>query len=709
MGILCNLVKSLPLHKSIGNNDLDQTSFSLQLVQYRTLRMTTKNLIDYLKCSQLRYILIPEFLNSILVGLYQIVYCPLKKPSIPCNNEFMMTEDMFQQFLHDREIFKGLLVYLTESIYKPIYVRETMVLMHAKAPPWFKLAISRNLTDILLSDKGIESIALAMFDDTTNDSTRTWNALDSISNIVLSSKSTPDFHEKVCPQLFGLLNAPGRTANIYEQIFITCIKKFYWKDKTLCEKLFLDYLKARLLNIVRKKNIVEDQETITDHLQQSVRLLHSCFGAFNVNISPLPIKILRPLMVVIFRLYMSISEPSFLTLNNELKVLLKKYFQHEDETEAFAAMDAILFNINPNNIPDVQEVLIICECDKLITKKLDRPVAYAVDECCEKLHNIFKSSSDLECRLFRYLLNCLVKWDEYFMNNSDEQLLSCEDDYVIPKSMKTNLAVFNLIANLTDSVEVQQYVNEAPESIIRYIHTVFKRALNSNLHQSTAYESDAFQTLFTIAMILHALIEGCAKERLTNYDILLAPLENMHRNCSNAELKDLLQRTILILKKGAPSSRNHGNITEVDKAVEDVCDPLLPIRGHGLLTLTKLVERKNESAMARKQYIFNIFRQNLKHEDSYIYLSAVGGLAAMGDVLTDNVLEVLAEEYVDFSRKDTSDGHEIRMKLGEVLMRVTKVLGKLNGHDLCIVILFSIIIYYLLHTKHVYFRYNLKQ
>lgn len=49
----------------------------------------------------------------------------------------------------------------------------------------------------------------------------------------------------------------------------------------------------------------------------------------------------------------------------------------------------------------------------------------------------------------------------------------------------------------------------------------------------------------------------------------------------------------------------------------------------------------------------------------------------MGDVFPDTVIHVLCEEYSDFSKKDSEDGNELRMKLGEALVRVTKILGEM--------------------------------
>lgn len=48
----------------------------------------------------------------------------------------------------------------------------------------------------------------------------------------------------------------------------------------------------------------------------------------------------------------------------------------------------------------------------------------------------------------------------------------------------------------------------------------------------------------------------------------------------------------------------------------------------------------------------------------------------MGDQFPKIVLNCLTEEYLDFSKKEAGDEIELRMKVGEVLVRVTKRLGK---------------------------------
>lgn len=50
----------------------------------------------------------------------------------------------------------------------------------------------------------------------------------------------------------------------------------------------------------------------------------------------------------------------------------------------------------------------------------------------------------------------------------------------------------------------------------------------------------------------------------------------------------------------------------------------------------------------------------------------------MADVFPNTIITILTEEYSEFSKKGFEDEeHEIRLKLGEVLVRVTKTLGTL--------------------------------
>ena len=117
-----------------------------------------------------------------------------------------------------------------------------------------------------------------------------------------------------------------------------------------------------------------------------------------------------------------------------------------------------------------------------------------------------------------------------------------------------------------------------------------------------------------------------------------------------------------------------------EKAVEELYDPLIPVRGHGLITLRRLIVKRDKTTLNNSEMVLKVFRENLSHSDSYIYLSSIQGLASLGEVFPDRVLEVLLEEYTTADK--TQQGQkvkrspELQMKMGEVLVKTTRSLGK---------------------------------
>ena len=150
------------------------------------------------------------------------------------------------------------------------------------------------------------------------------------------------------------------------------------------------------------------------------------------------------------------------------------------------------------------------------------------------------------------------------------------------------------------------------------------------------------------------------------------------------------------------------------QAVQEVSDPLLPVKGHGLVSLTKLIESKDEETLSNTASLLPLFTEYLKHEDSYLYLAAINGLVSLAS-LSDtrgSVIATLCQNYAqlpcppsreralqvvmetgqlreDNRQADTdthvaSSGHsvEVRMKLGEALVRVARRCGDLLPHYL---------------------------
>uniref|UniRef100_A0A674K4N8 Transport and golgi organization 6 homolog n=1 Tax=Terrapene triunguis TaxID=2587831 RepID=A0A674K4N8_9SAUR len=108
-------------------------------------------------------------------------------------------------------------------------------------------------------------------------------------------------------------------------------------------------------------------------------------------------------------------------------------------------------------------------------------------------------------------------------------------------------------------------------------------------------------------------------------------------------------------------------------------DPEIPVRAAALRGLSRLIEQRDPDGLQAQEKLLKVFLENMEHEDSFVYLSAIQGVALLSDVYPEQILPCLLAQY-----GCTSPGTrgpqtaETRMKVGEVLMRVTRALGDMS-------------------------------
>ncbi|KAL0481746.1 hypothetical protein AKO1_012363, partial [Acrasis kona] len=115
----------------------------------------------------------------------------------------------------------------------------------------------------------------------------------------------------------------------------------------------------------------------------------------------------------------------------------------------------------------------------------------------------------------------------------------------------------------------------------------------------------------------------------------------------------------------------------IDNVLSDLKDPLLPIRAHGIMCLRNLVLKDGHHPIMKQQIesMLNIFVAHLKDDDSYVYLGAVQGLCALGDLYPDRIIPTLTRTYcedgVGGGRLDATNA----CKVGEALVNVARRCG----------------------------------
>ncbi|KAL2300076.1 hypothetical protein Nmel_012035, partial [Mimus melanotis] len=105
-------------------------------------------------------------------------------------------------------------------------------------------------------------------------------------------------------------------------------------------------------------------------------------------------------------------------------------------------------------------------------------------------------------------------------------------------------------------------------------------------------------------------------------------------------------------------------------------DPQPPSRAAALRHLASLVTQRDPEALRLQEKLLQVFLENVQHEDAFVYLSAIQGIALLSSEYPERILPVLLAQY-ERPAQGTEDAMAAvtRMKLGEVLMRVTRALG----------------------------------
>lgn len=135
------------------------------------------------------------------------------------------------------------------------------------------------------------------------------------------------------------------------------------------------------------------------------------------------------------------------------------------------------------------------------------------------------------------------------------------------------------------------------------------------------------------------------------------------------------------------------------RALKLLQDPILPVRAHGLLLLRQLVSPRSAGNSDKKPYvdvalapsIISIFMQAIQDDDSYMFLNAVQGLAAMVDTFGKDVLKGLVTEYsshldglagTNLTQNDTEKRIRVGEALGQVIRRCGEALSIYGNHSI---------------------------
>ncbi|CAD6227680.1 GSCOCG00001360001-RA-CDS [Cotesia congregata] len=616
--------------------------------KYERLDLTTRTLTCCYEEISLRPAILAH-LGPVVGALCQLAFAPLVKPSE--DNSSLMTKEQYSKFSADQGEFKVLLKNLIDNCPTSLMMKELMVLSGLeKAPNWLKKTTRLFLIDLIQLPNGVMSLINATCENF--DLGLHWQKLDTISRLVVNSSTDPKYFDSICKQFLRILASKNiKHAAVIANALISTLHEVH---PEICAEKIIKVLISTLS--VTKEDLKDktDLEVVKteSQVEECIENLVKCFVPQS-KCKYLPVELIKSISLPLFYLHVEIHT-SPLLLKSKVRQLLVQLLKDETLTEDLFKLflhsgePSLFYRLGSNGGVEI-----------VSKKNKELKLEEKAEKIGDSLLDLVRPDEELSTILLNYLLNWLTNQTNQASKRND--YLRNEEDLI--DDICKQLIAEKLLISLASVQGVQRGLVKAPLPLLNFVKALFT-------------DSSNYELIYASLMLVKVILDE-RPEDWSPFEELVSFLQKKKDQFSGSGLEELIGELSKLVRLRGKAPRfqdlNVNKKENFDKALQDLADPLLPVRAHGLMTLTKLIETSDPQAMDRKDLVLCLFRKNLEDEDSFVYLTAINGLCAMAMKFPRDVVEILVQEFVDMAGRDIAA--ENRAKLGEILVKTTKGLG----------------------------------
>lgn len=623
--------------------------------KYKRLKFAVNSMMELYDDIMFRPPILAQ-IGSLIAALLQLSYAPLIKP---LENTILTQEENESKLLNNCP--------------SSVCMREMMVILGIKGVPrWLQRETRKYLVQQLMQPNGIISI-LTIVCENPLDYGQHWNKLDTISRLIATSHgiNPNEYYKSICSQLLDLLSSTQimHSATIASY----CITIFHHYNPIVCYENIVKVICDPLL--VNSEN--EEKVKSEEEVEKCIENLTRCFVTMESKFKQLPSELLMNVAVPLFSLYNTVRQSAYVLKAKLKQLVLLLLYEQPLRYELFAAF----LGHNVTNKFGNYLKSKFGPAGGIEILGLDRTCKY--EEFADTLFDLTFTTRNLSTKLFSYLLQFLSNSIKVDQTEAQNMLEAVEDTM---EKMEEKLAAVKLLSSLANVSVVQESQVEDPKLMFYFIKLLF----NQHIKKTQDLTADEDCEILYVGLMLVKMIVNEKKKSL-NWTVFNDFLRFLKECCafSNipSQLLMLMQELIeLVETKGKPEKKHYQDVSagcevanRFESVIQDLADPLLPVRAHALVVLTKLIENMDPCTISRKSILLQLFMENVKHEDSFIYLAAINGLCALATSYPEVVVKTLVQEYIDIPQR-ISGGDinvETRVKLGEILVKMTRNLGEM--------------------------------
>ncbi|XP_011199029.2 transport and Golgi organization protein 6 isoform X1 [Bactrocera dorsalis] len=597
-----------------------------------------------------------------------------------------------QEFSLQEETLKALqnkLNYIWLYVSKVEFLRNIMLLKGLRrAPADLQKQLHHELLQKLLSKDGFTTLVATLHtaQSTYASGTSTNRPMLSdkqvfeiIANIVAFRGHTQRAQNTLIRQIFQFLN----TCLLNESAMIDCmgagllsLRRLY--DLNELNKLQIRDIIANNFSKLSQPADVLSGLIVLEHKELSllIALTYQLFCSSTVEC--LPTELLIPYLPLLLQMYHHMPE-GFLqkkqlasivtrclhncTLDELQQIVVKLYKQRFDDNWQQLHPRVIIY-------PNVEQTQLTVKIAGVETKQ-DLSASLAVPELLmSSNHNI------LTYRVFMILLqemSNILDDDAISQHEAQIELLQTEDELITFLNSKYPVKV-EILLSLNTLISHQPLKSQIFENItdfLRFLRTLLQKRLNThNVSSGNGQQTESMdQTLLILLTLTQELLEQSQMPEA--YRDLIPALQKLQIQTPNQLIKSRVKCLLPLLNgEFKASAAQQSSAFNTARALVESAESHLQV--YGIQMLLELLRQRDSVTLANTHLLIALALSTLKNRESYTFLNCVRLFVGLVHVMETEVLETLADEYLN--EQATVD---YRLVVGEAMLKVAQELGPL--------------------------------
>ncbi|XP_073461676.1 transport and Golgi organization protein 6 homolog [Aquarana catesbeiana] len=603
----------------------------------------------------------------------------------------------------------------------------------APAPAWLRRLSGQLLSERLMRPKGVQAVVHGILEGAgagvaggrdAEAAAGNWKKCDAVAKILAScpqqSLTVEEYYQNVCPQILDLLHIQNTmTARQFQRVATETILKMERDQPDLAKKLLILPMLEPLLRCTElqaEKSLSSGEILVSElELSQCVEDIVKVFVVGN-DATPTILNFTKQVHSAVFSLY-CFARQNVSHLRSPSQDILLWFLEKSDRDSAVSALAGLsgleecvpslppCCHIQPGShggaVITFQEQKNSKDEDDVLYEKVSWD-QWRMMQCLVDLLSV-NPHTGLAADFFLYCLKKLspvtpVEGEE-LRPSSGDSLLDIERKLTLRyQSQEKYLQLLQVLSVLCEKISDSIFTDV--KQVVEFVLMTLERACSS---LSTSEEATVATQTLSMAMGLVAAMLGAVELTSTDFKYLkrlLPVLENLSRSHPEPVIQELasdLRVTIAThcavpLTHGASEGhdsdkmegktqkpkRDHltSDMLNIQEVLKSATDGNVPTRAAALRTLTRLLEQRHPKVTEHREQVMQLFLDNLEQEDSFVYLSAIQGVAVLSGYIPDRVLPILLTQYNNSASPNNKTlSPETRMKMGEALMRCTRTLG----------------------------------